>query len=381
MNVSVVIPFYGDNPYRLRALEIIIGYWQREFPGWELLIGRGDSVAAARNEGVRRSSGDVLFFADSDSLCPPEQVRTAAALAASAPGLVFAFDLYHRLSRRTTEAVAAGKEDPFTAPVDWSLASSGSSGAVAISRACFAAAGGYDEGYLGRGYEDQDFVRRCAALWPLRRVAGEMVHLWHGPRRSDDSPEDQPEGEQDRNYERFMALETGAAHLPQGAKQQLLRDYWRRFGPFRFVIETGVWNGSGSCMQFAGEAKYVAVEVNEESARAGRAAGYDVRTGSSEEWLPFLLSSRDGPALFWLDAHLVAEAGEENHSPLLEELRAILAWPHAAGSVVLVDDVRMMGRPGWPSLLDVWNLWPDNNGPEGVWRWDVRDDILRLTPW
>jgi hypothetical protein len=170
-----------------------------------------------------------------------------------------------------------------------------------------------------------------------------------------------------------------AADLSYAGKQEVLLDYWQRFGPFKFVIETGIWQGRGSCMEFRSSAtEYVGIEVDNESAAQARADGWDVRTGDSAHWLPVLLASRNAPAFFWLDAHLVAEAGEENHSPLIDELAAILGWPHAAESVVLVDDVRMMGRDGWPTIVDV--LQRVGIGHLGTWDADVRADILRLTP-
>ena len=168
------------------------------------------------------------------------------------------------------------------------------------------------------------------------------------------------------------------ADLSYQAKQEVLRDYWRRYGPFRFLVETGVWQGRGSLMQFRGaDSEYVAVETSEASAREAWAQGYDVRVGDSAVVLPFLLDCRDEPAFFWLDAHLVSEAYEVNSSPLLAEVAAIVAWPHAAGSVVLIDDVRMMGREGWPSLRCVLERCFVQSG---LWDMRLRDDILRLTP-
>lgn len=164
-------------------------------------------------------------------------------------------------------------------------------------------------------------------------------------------------------------------------KQLVLAEYWERFGPFRFVVETGIYNGQGSCYQFEDRAEVMAIEADPESAAAGRYGGHDVRTGDSRTLLPRLLASRDGPALFWLDAHSVSETDAPGDSPLLEELAAIIAWPHAAGSVVLVDDVRLMARDGWPSLVDVWNLCLRMTGRSGFWDWNDHDDILRLTPW
>lgn len=204
-DVTVVIPFYGENPLRARTLGIVGDYFADNFPDWPVLVVGGASAAEARNSGARQATTDVVWFNDADSICPPVQVRVAARLAGEAPGLVFAFEWYHRLSEDETEKISDYRE-VWRAPVDWSMLTSGSSGSVAISRACFEEVGGYDEGYKGRGFEDLDFARRCAAKWPIRRVPGEMRHLWHGERRWDDSPEDQPEGEQARNEERYLSV-------------------------------------------------------------------------------------------------------------------------------------------------------------------------------
>jgi len=163
------------------------------------------------------------------------------------------------------------------------------------------------------------------------------------------------------------------ADLNHADKAKVLVDYFDRYGPFRYVLETGIWQGQGSCYQFEPYAEVVAIESDPESAALAREAGHDVRTGDSAYLLGMLLASRDAPAFFWLDAHLVAEAGETNYSPLMWELAAIRGWPHAAGSCVLIDDVRMMGREGWPSLDAVLAV-------ADPWDIDVSDDIVRLTP-
>lgn len=167
------------------------------------------------------------------------------------------------------------------------------------------------------------------------------------------------------------------ADLGYQEKQQVLASYWRVWGPFRFLVETGVWNGGGSLMQFAGpDVEYVAVEVDRVSAARAWANGFDVRVGDSAKILPFLLAARDGPAFFWLDAHLVNDDRDEQGSPLTAELAAIIAWPHAAGSVVLIDDARMLGIPGWPGARELIG----QVEVAGFWDIELRDDLLRLTP-
>lgn len=66
--------------------------------------------------------------------------------------------------------------------------------------------------------------------------------------------------------------------------------------------------------------------------------------GNSPVVLRKILATLDRPATFYLDAHSI----EQN--PLLDELRVIAAWPLAARSIILIDDVRMFGTPDWHGI-------------------------------
>lgn len=133
------------------------------------------SPGAARNRGAELAYGPVLIFNDADTLVPGEQIREAAMLALEAPGLVYGYRLYMRKG----EPVSNGFE-LFDPP---------SAGCIAIRRDCYEQLGGFAE-WEGWGYEDCDFAKRAAALWPIRRVEGVATHLWHGDRNADDSPAD-----------------------------------------------------------------------------------------------------------------------------------------------------------------------------------------------
>lgn len=114
------------------------------------------------------------------------------------------------------------------------------------------------------------------------------------------------------------------------------------------------------------------------SAARGNDPSATVVDGDSGSVLPLILADLDSSALFWLDAHswVGPEFGDNPPgSPLLAELDAILAWPHAATSVVLVDDLRLMDPPllGWPTLASILSR-------TAIWECEEADDILRLTP-
>lgn len=194
-NVVIVVPLDVRDPSRRRAWSIVRPHLRQIAPVIGIPLGqrRGAArrIATARNLGARLAVGgpdraDVLVFNDADSIVSREQLLEAGRLAGEAPGLVFAFDNYQRLSSSATAAVTTA-EEALEAPVAWEMYGSLSSGCVAIHADSFEQLDGYDTDYK-HGYEDLDFAVRAAALWPTRRVAGDLVHLWHS--RPDLEPED-----------------------------------------------------------------------------------------------------------------------------------------------------------------------------------------------
>lgn len=205
MNIEVILPFYGEDPLRVRNMLAV----QKHLDGFGLPrrvpLGMFASPGKARNVAAAHSwEADVIVFNDADTVCPPDQIREAVRLATEQPGLVFAYDLYVRLSETATSVYVDDLSlDPMEMSIDATFTSSGSMGCVAISRECFDQVGGFDESYQGWGYEDLDFAHRCAALWPNRRVSGPVYHLWHGDRRPDDSPSDSDPAQVEANADRF----------------------------------------------------------------------------------------------------------------------------------------------------------------------------------
>jgi len=58
--------------------------------------------------------------------------------------------------------------------------------------------------------------------------------------------------------------------------------------------------------------------------------------GDTREFLPVVLYKLNGPTTFWLDAHT------KEDSPLKDELKFISGFRHLRGSVILIDDLRMI---------------------------------------
>lgn len=144
------------------------------------------SPGSARNLGAATQGYDPIVFVDADTVCPAEQLYEAVRLAAEAPGLVFAYTMYVRLDRN-------GRSEQ-------TIPNSGSMGAVAISRDAFYELDGFDDRFIGWGYEDLDFAFRAENRFGIRRVDGPCFHVWHGDRRSDDSPVDSDPNQVELNH-------------------------------------------------------------------------------------------------------------------------------------------------------------------------------------
>jgi hypothetical protein len=84
--------------------------------------------------------------------------------------------------------------------------------------------------------------------------------------------------------------------------------------------------------------------------------------GASHRVLPDLLREINDSALFWLDGHWSGgdTAGGDRECAVLDEIAAIDAWPHAAGSAVLIDDARLfLGPPPAPHKPEDWPNFPE----------------------
>lgn len=182
-------------------------------------------------------------------------------------------------------------------------------------------------------------------------------------------------------------------NLPYGEKVAIIRSYLENYG-IRNMVETGLYNGHGSGMEcrdlldwylvidFDPDQVAVASERMFSGNPNGKDAWGTAYLGDSAVVLDVLLRGNAVPSrsLFWLDAHTWHgdEFGDKPPSegqPLLRELDSILAWPHAAESVVLIDDLRQMGGYGWPSLEEL-----RAKVAGGPWAITEADDIMRCVP-
>ena len=120
------MPVFDLDPGRER----VYGHVLAALKGLPLISGGSpdDNRAQARNRLARWAAHtttalaphDVYVFVDADSLVPRNNLLEAARLAGETPGLVFAFDVYQRLSRASTSRLNHWQE-AFSLPVEWEM--------------------------------------------------------------------------------------------------------------------------------------------------------------------------------------------------------------------------------------------------------------------
>ena len=182
LEATIVIPWRDNGcEYRRRNLEAVrsmVEAW-----GFPVVLGEHDgpglNISAMRNAGVAKAVTDVVILLDAD-FYPQRHVLTAGAKAAMRDGKV------HHLAKRLIYLDEIGtqgllKTGEFRRGRVISRSKSAPGGYTAFTREAWETVGGYDEAYVGWGYEDRDFNRRAAATVGLAPGVGECYHLWHPP--------------------------------------------------------------------------------------------------------------------------------------------------------------------------------------------------------
>jgi hypothetical protein len=169
--------------------------WREQYPDFEIFEGHHDLGLFNRSAAINRASGyadygqdehwQTAIIIDSDVLADPEHVR--AAVAAAQPDkdhplgrMVLPFDVRRDLSLKGTAQVMAGYKGSWT-PLVHRTYTDQCSAVIVITRGLWNAVGGFDEGFVGWGFEDNAFAAACETFSgaPLLKLPGEIWHLSH----------------------------------------------------------------------------------------------------------------------------------------------------------------------------------------------------------
>lgn len=190
---SVVIPFRdrGTDPLRAANLARVLEHWEDVFGPTPMVIGDGRSGKelfnrhAAYNRGIAKSDPDteVFIFAESDMLCPADQIFEAVTLADIHLGLVVPFTTYRYQGPETSVMIREGK-DPSECKPRWVMGNARSVGAInVVSRITLDCIGQFDEKFDGNWYDDDamNLAFQVCGGQATRFIPGEADHLYHLP--------------------------------------------------------------------------------------------------------------------------------------------------------------------------------------------------------
>lgn len=183
--------------YRRMNWETSRARWERMLPDVEIFEGYHDGpetfapAVAGNRAAALAGNWDLAVYVGADFMVQDaQQVRAALAKSAETGQLTLAHDQTCMLHQEPSERIRNG-EEPNHSMGD--VHSNSFTGVLTFPRPLWDAVGGFDERFVGWGWEDQAF---WAASWSMgggfRRVPGTIYHLWH--------PRDRIDNEENPNY-------------------------------------------------------------------------------------------------------------------------------------------------------------------------------------
>ena len=169
---------------------------------------------------------------------------------------------------------------------------------------------------------------------------------------------------------------------PHPIKLLIIKSYLKWSGINHF-LETGTYLGDTLDYFSRTGIQCTSIELSHELYEAAckrfiKRSNVKLLQGDSGERLPFILQNINEPTLFWLDGHYSAgiTAKAKTHTPIVDEINAILAHP-IKGHIILIDDARCFnGTNDYPHLDELLKIIRDS----GYYRVEISADIIRLLP-
>lgn len=186
MTTAILVPRRSDGAERDRLWSYARARWAVAFPDWPIIEGHHDDGPFNRSAACNQAAalaGDwhTAIVIDADVLPDENAVRSAVAIAAGTGGPACAYDRrLHLTARGTVRILEQGYRGSWEPLVKHDLRDS-VSGAYAVRRDLWDAVGGFDELFVGWGWEDIAFriATETISGRHMARVVGNLWHLWH----------------------------------------------------------------------------------------------------------------------------------------------------------------------------------------------------------
>lgn len=219
---NIIIPFFGDDPWRRQIFKSLFFYYFSVMNNCVLVAPSDGSVpdsrSAARNTLIKNvgDPDDVIVIMDADVWVDSTILNEAISLVDSGEktwAIPYDSSGYYRLNEnKGTETLAKLNRLEFNLPrpkvKDCIIGGFKSyASCIVMKRSFFYECGGYDERFVGWGFEDDAFreVSITLAGQPWRPSKGHLIHVWHP--EPNETTWAQPNIEKNvllyREYERF----------------------------------------------------------------------------------------------------------------------------------------------------------------------------------
>lgn len=176
--------------YRMRNWQVARQRWERLLPDVEIFEGHHDepgpfSLAKASNRAAAVAGDwDMAVYVGADFMVGGEdQIRRAIATSQVSGMLTLAHGTVVMTNEESAEAVRQGAEP---SPDMGDTHVNSFTGVLTVPRSLWDLVQGFDERFVGWGWDDQAFWASCWAMaGGFKRVDGFLYHLWHPRVRTD----------------------------------------------------------------------------------------------------------------------------------------------------------------------------------------------------
>lgn len=191
--ISFLIPFASEEPHRIESFQFNVKHLKKTWASEENTEFIGGAIgedgifnrSASRNVAAAMAKGDVFVFVDADSIVDPEMLQSCL-IALRQSQWAFPYSRYVALTEEGSHQFMHHPETSLVPEdvmhifpsIETPAASVG--GCVIVTRQAFELVGGYDERFIGWGFEDRAFAASLDTLiGPAYEAPGDIIHLWH----------------------------------------------------------------------------------------------------------------------------------------------------------------------------------------------------------
>lgn len=189
-SVAVIVPYRSDNGHRDRIwLEQVQPFWKTMFPEWTISVGIHEEGPFNRSKAINTAVNqikkhDVYIIVDNDSLPDPIAVEQAVVTCQVTQYPTVAHTQRLMLKQGITFEILGGRKtvgDVKQSDIQDTYYESVSC-CLVITRDMWESTGGFDERFVGWGFEDSAFAIALSIVTGgkyILKVDAVNFHLWH----------------------------------------------------------------------------------------------------------------------------------------------------------------------------------------------------------